>query len=371
MPSRRTYPLIRRVHLWLSLICALPLVVLSLTGTLLVFGPELQRLTAPARWYVEPGDAPLPMQDLVDRLAVARPDLRPWSVTVDPDPSHAWRVWLAGGAGILNVDPSSGRILDHYDQYETVYGVVLGLHRWWMTPGGPARAWARDALAAISLLMMIQVVVGLSLWALPSKRLQRLRPDFSRSPRLIVLRLHQLAGVVTALLLLMVAFTGLSMRWNDGTKPIVETLFLGSIDRMTDPETADLAPLPDLDEAIALARQRFPQGRLLHVRVPSRPGAMAVVGLDVPGSYSNARVWAGDSPPRIVAVEDPAVASTASHVWHMRYVLHVGDFGGLPVRLLWLLVAMMPAAFTITGLWLWLHRRRPRRRQDDLATQTG
>ena len=44
------------------------------------------------------------------------------------------------------------------------------------------------------------------------------------------------------------------------------------------------------------------------------------------------------------------------------YRLHMGDFagdgvvGGL-VRVLWVALALMPAAFVISGLWLWMKRR--------------
>src|SRR3546814_17896844 len=42
----------------------------------------------------------------------------------------------------------------------------------------------------------------------------------------------------------------------------------------------------------------------------------------------------------------------------MRYPLHVGEFAGPLVRALWVAVALMPAAFVITGLWLYGNRRR-------------
>jgi uncharacterized iron-regulated membrane protein len=47
----------------------------------------------------------------------------------------------------------------------------------------------------------------------------------------------------------------------------------------------------------------------------------------------------------------------------MAYKLHVGDFWGLPVRILWLLLALAPAAYVISGFWLFANRTGLRRRR--------
>ncbi|MEX0759391.1 MAG: PepSY domain-containing protein [Tistlia sp.] len=40
-----------------------------------------------------------------------------------------------------------------------------------------------------------------------------------------------------------------------------------------------------------------------------------------------------------------------------RYPIHIGDFAGPVVRALWVIVALLPAAFVVSGLWLHLDRR--------------
>src|SRR3546814_2183551 len=69
---------------------------------------------------------------------------------------------------------------------------------------------------------MLQVLVGVGIWLTPPRRLARLKVDFGKRPRMVVIRLHQLSGVATALLLLSVAFTGLAMYWQDPAKALVE-----------------------------------------------------------------------------------------------------------------------------------------------------
>src|SRR3546814_328012 len=93
------YRCLRRIHLALFLLSAAPLLVASLTGALLVYGPELQEALEPEIWAVEPRGAPLPVRTLLERVGAQRPDLRVWSVAFDPRPDRAWRLWLAGEIG--------------------------------------------------------------------------------------------------------------------------------------------------------------------------------------------------------------------------------------------------------------------------------
>ena len=69
------YRWLRRIHLALFLVSAVPLTLLSVTGALLVYGPELQEALDPEIWTVEPRGAPLPVRELLARVAEQRPDL--------------------------------------------------------------------------------------------------------------------------------------------------------------------------------------------------------------------------------------------------------------------------------------------------------
>ncbi|MEQ9335090.1 PepSY-associated TM helix domain-containing protein [Thalassobaculum sp.] len=352
------YRWLRRLHLALFLISAVPLTLLSLTGALLVYGPELQEALEPEIWAVEPRGAPLPVRELLGRVAEQRPELKPWSVAFDPRPDRAWRIWLGGGQGAMNVDPYDGRVLAHYHPNRNAQGIVTALHRRWLVDDKTAAPWVRHAVSAVALALMLQVLVGVGIWLTPPRRLARLSVDFSKRPRMVVIRLHQLAGVTTALLLLTVAFTGLAMYWHAPARAAIEAATGSRVAEQPELETAGRAPIADLDAAVAVGRAAFPEARLRHLRVPSRPGDAAVLHLEADGIGPPSRVWVGDHPPRILALQDGAAASTATWIWQMRYPLHVGEFAGPVVRALWVVVALMPAAFVATGLWLYGNRRR-------------
>lgn len=352
------YRWLRRIHLVLFLLTAAPLVVLSLTGALLVYGPELQAALEPGIWKVEPRGARLPLRELLARVEDQRPELKVWSVALDPAPDRAWRLWLADGQGAVNVDPHDGRVLARYHPNRNAQGIVTALHRRWLVDNKAAAPWVRHAVSAVALALMLQVLVGVAIWLTPPRRLARLRVDFTQRPRMVLVRLHQLSGVVTALLLLTVAFTGLAMYWHDPARAVIE---VATASRVAEPPEIDddgLAAIVDLDAAVAVGAEALPAARLLHLRVPGRPGEPAVLHLAGSSVGPPSRVWVGDDPPRVLAVQDGADASAATWVWQMRYPLHVGEFGGPVVRALWVAVALMPTIFVATGLWLYGSRRR-------------
>ncbi|WP_287243310.1 PepSY-associated TM helix domain-containing protein, partial [Pseudoalteromonas sp.] len=42
--------------------------------------------------------------------------------------------------------------------------------------------------------------------------------------------------------------------------------------------------------------------------------------------------------------------------WNFKYKFHIGDFAGPIVQLLWLLFALSPLFFTISGVYFWYKR---------------
>lgn len=358
-PRKATiYRFLRRVHLTVALITAAPLVVTSLTGALLVFGHELEQLVRPLPKVTARQAPVLSFSELLARVRAQRPDVGVWAVVPKPEPETPWRLWLKGGKGIFEIDPWSGEILDAYRPKDTPYNIVRALHRRWMVDGKPQSDWTRTAISITALALMVQVLFGIWMWAIPARPLQRLRPAFGRGRRFAWQSLHMASGVATSLILLVVAFTGIAMYWTDSTRTIVDAALPGEVERPKEPRVAGLAPVADLDEAVATARRLVPDARVASVRPPGKPGAPVHVALETSGTGVNSRVWVGDAPPRVIAFYDGREASAATRFWHFKYRLHVGDFGGLPVRILWLLVSLMPLAFVLSGLWLWRDRRR-------------
>ncbi|MEQ8585281.1 MAG: PepSY-associated TM helix domain-containing protein [Thalassobaculaceae bacterium] len=356
------YRTLRRLHLWVSLTAAVPLLVLSLTGALLVYAPELQRALDGEARNRGPVDVLLSPTALVDRVAEQRPDLDIWSISVARD--DLWTAWLSGGAGVLHLDPASGDILDHFQPKDRFEGWLTALHRRYLVDG-PAASWVRHGVSAVALLMIVQFAIGLWLWLKPPTPFRRLPVSFRQSARFGILRLHQATGIASFLILTAVALTGMAMYWHAPMRAALEWVTASTVEEARPPKIDGLAPLRDLDTAVATARAAVPGATLNHFRLPRHPGDAVVVGLmpEGGGEGQATRVWVGDDPARVLYTYAAHEANLATTIWHMRYVIHVGKFGkgtswGPLVRALWVPMALLPAAFVISGLWLYWGRRR-------------
>lgn len=354
------YRYLRRVHLILSLGAALPLLLLSLTGVLLVYGHELQDWVSPEHWEAKaptPDAKPLPYSELLARIATEKPDVRVWSFGIGREPDRAWTLWLADNKGILNIDPYSGEILDHYRNDESPYGFVVALHRRWLTSDPVITPGIRHFISFVSLVMIAQVLVGLALWLVPAKRMARLKVDFSRRARTVVLRLHQTTGVATAVILITLAFTGMSLYWHDPIEAVVEAVTSQEIRKRTEPDMTNVADIRDIDAAVMIGKTAFPDRKLLHFRAP-QPGKPLSLGFGGDDNIRTHQVWVGDHPPRVLAVDRADDLDAANWFWRARYWIHTGDFAGPVVRALWLIVALLPGAYVVSGIWLFIQRRR-------------
>ena len=56
-------------------------------------------------------------------------------------------------------------------------------------------------------------------------------------------------------------------------------------------------------------------------------------------------------------IDNAQTASMATQVWNFRYKFHIGDFIGLPVRILWLFFSLLPLFFVITGAYILYYRK--------------
>ncbi|RVU38133.1 hypothetical protein EOI86_02180 [Hwanghaeella grinnelliae] len=353
------YSSIKAIHFYTTLVLMVPLILASVTGAILVYGPELQRAFAPGGWSVTPSGTPLPPPEILDRVQEQRPDLPVWALTLAEAENLPHTAWLSGGKGVVNIDPYTGDILVHFRPNETFQGWVTALHRRYLAEGKPAR-WTRHVVSVVALLMAFEICIGLWLWLKLPNRLKRLVVPKGRSTVVTVLRLHQLTGVLTALLLLTVAYTGMALYWHNPMQWVLETLTFSEVAQENPPKFEGLAPLEDLRAALSLAAAvpATANADLRTIRPPDRKGGPAIMTYFAEGQTMPTKVWIGDQPARVLHVQDGRDVTLATWLWHMKYQIHVGTFAGPVVRVFWIVLALTPAGFVISGLWLHLKRRK-------------
>jgi hypothetical protein len=125
------------------------------------------------------------------------------------------------------------------------------------------------------------------------------------------------------------------------------------------------APVLSLDELAERARRAEP--RLLpesyRVLFPGRDnGEVQVQGPirgSTPQAYGAVRLRLKDG--AVLYVDSPATETASGATWRWIRGLHYAYFGGLPLRILFFVLALATCATILTGNWVWLARREARR----------
>jgi len=335
-----------RLHRYIGLVAAAFLFVQAITGTMLVFGPQVAQLLDPAGMTSGPGSTDPTPARLVAAAAARYPDAGFGRVAYPSQDDGTYLVHLVAADGtqrFVSLDRHSGAVLRSGGILRFPVIAALNLHDRWLTG---RLGTAIVSLAGLSLLILAGT--GLASWWPRRGALRKsLTVRWTMAPRLVLRQLHRTVGVSLSALLAFVAVTGLFV----------------AVPMLLDPPPATHATAAEaasgMDSAVAFAGKAFPGRTIRDIRQPA-PGRLAVF-LFAPERNSMAvnRVVVDTVAGK---VESTRAASADRAAWVIALPLHSGRTFGLPGRILVLLVGLSLAALAVTGPLMWLHARRTRRR---------
>lgn len=357
------------VHKWTSLICTAFLLMLCLTGLPLIFHDEIDRLSGNAPAFGMPGVGSsgtaaglLSLDEMMRRALVARPGEVPVFMAFDNEsPSMtittAPRPDSPGSAMTIQVfDRSTGRRIGQEDESGVMH-FLLQLHTD-MFLGLPGMLF----LGAMGLLFTAALVSGVVLYAPFMRKLAFGTLRTSRSARLKWLDYHNLIGVAAMAWMTVVGVTGVV---NTLEKPINKLWQRNELAAMTRQYAGKDALPPSrygsLDKAMAQARKALPGNNPQFIGFPG-------------GSFSSKHHYAvffqGDTPlterlltPALIDAETGTFTAARTMPWYNKSLslsrpLHFGDYGGLPLKIIWAVLDLFTIVVLGSGIYLWLGKRR-------------
>lgn len=338
------------------------MLLLAITGLPLIFHEEIAELTEER--FVPPNlirQAPAaPVDDVLRAAQASRPgdhvlfvnwrDEQPGVVVVTMSPAPKP---MRGQFYRLVMDAHTKAVLGEERPQRGVMDIILLLHKNLLLdlPG-------ELFLGAMGLLLVASIVSGVVVYAPFMRRL-----DFGtvrqRSRRLKWLDLHNLFGIVTTVWLFVVGITGaintLAMPMYDYWRGQVLPPLLAAHRGET------VAQASSLDQAVARVRAALPDGQLTSITMPTAENF---------GSPRHLVVWMkGDSAltaliatPTLVDVDQTVPVLVPQMPWYLTLLqmsrpLHFGDYGGLPLKIVWALLDLVCIVVLITGLYLWIAKQ--------------
>ncbi len=350
------------VHTWTSLICTGFLLMLCVTGLPLIFHHEIDHALNSDEWApANPGGALLDL----DRILAIALDKRPGevpifmsfdedrpvvNVTTGPTPDAP-----DSQMHFASFDQTSGDIVPQPTGDGGVMEFILQLHTD-MFLGLPGMLF----LGAMGLVFVASVVSGVVLYAPFMRKLEFGALRTRRSARVKWLDWHNLLGVVTLVWVMVVGLTGVI---NTLAPPLVDAWRTGALADLTAPYAGQARPetMGSLQLAVDQTKAAAPGRWVQFVAFP---------GSDYSTNHHLTVFLQGDTPltkhiitPALIDAETGVLADIREMPWYnlllqLSKPLHFGDYGGLPLKILWALLDVAAIVVLGTGLYLWAGKRR-------------
>jgi len=351
------------VHKWTSLICTVFMLLLCLTGLPLIFHHEIghalgTEVDAPE---ISP-DTPRISLDRVLEIARSRyPDRVVQFASQEEDSDEVWYVTMtptpAPTADFeqVPVDARTGAVLPRPPLHQGFMWVMDKLHVD-LFAGQPGKLF----LGVMGSLLLASIVSGVVLYAPFMRKLAFGEVRQYRSRRIRWLDLHNLLGIVTLAWLLVVGATGVLNTWAE----LLQQRW----------QSTELAALlgPYRDQPVIPDAERAPAQRALEAALRQVPGTH-VTFIAFPGTtFSSPRhltfYLRGNEPltsrlpqPVLVDAGSAKVTAAARLPWYLIALqvsrpLHFGDYGGMPMKIVWAALDIISIIVLGSGLYLWLAR---------------
>lgn len=352
-------------HKWTSLICTLFILMLCVTGLPLIFHEEIDRHFSGLR---QPDNLPANTPRLTfDQAIAAAKASRPGEVVhiVTADPDEPGRLYVSMGktpasrldqdTGVF-VDTRNGKILGEQRYGEgTFIQWALKLHTEMF-----AGTFGKLFLGTMGLLFVIAIVSGVVIYAPFMRERSFGVVRRSNSSRLRWLDLHNLLGMTIAVWVLVVGITGVINTSGDFLKLLWQVKELGAMIAPYRSRPAIHSQV-SFDKALATAETAEPSMTFYFAAFPGT--AFSSPHHFVFFMRGRTALTARLLKPILIDAESGAFVTKRDMPWYITALLlseplHFGDYGGLPLKVIWALLDLAAIIILGSGVYLWWKRRR-------------
>ena len=362
-----TNKLLFKIHSWAALAVCIPLLVICVTGSILVFKHELDSVLMHDKVRVEPAASRRTLDRLLSETNRLYPQHEVVGWTLFDDPGRADLIYLmAHGSSdwsYILMDPYRAELLapvvptSHY-----LTDWLLELHYTLLL---------HDAGLLISgLIAVVLCLLGITgVWMHRHfwKNLFTLR----RKARLVLYfsDLHKLVGVYASPVLLVLGFTG--AYWNISH-------YIHELEEHADGQEHYKMQERLYNDSLSLQAMRNQSERALdgftatYISLPWEPGKPIQFFGDVGSAnpllsqYASSVAFDAQTGER-VSEYDIRTAGLGAKTLDSFRRLHFGDFAGLASRIVWCVLGLSPLLLAVTGITLWIKRRPQRQRAAEKA----
>lgn len=352
-------------HLWIGIAVGIPIVIISITGSLLVFEHEIVKMSR-SWWKVEVPEntAPLPPSEIRSKVVEQLPEMkirriwyygegRPVKITPDNSDSLIW------------ANPYTGQLLALEDHEDLFHFIEEGHVNLWLPPdvGHVVVSWCTVVFLAL-------LITGVVLWWPKKWNAREAKQAFTVKWKAKFKRvnydLHNVLGFYSLALAIIMVFTGLMMGFITFRKTVLE--LLGDKEQVKKEATiiesgpkvvpATMEGKVDLIWKLVTTEIGEKNREEISIHFPKEDGKHIYACTDMEnGTWRE--LYFDVNTLGLLSTSHAKIEEDTPANWMKRsnFSLHVGAFGGLFTKWLFFFASLILGTLPITGFYIWWGKR--------------
>jgi uncharacterized iron-regulated membrane protein len=342
------------LHLYGALIVGLFIVTIGVTGSIMAFEDDLDRLFNPRLFKVQATGKPLAIADLFRAASAAFPGEKINNLRLPQSATETVTFRVRGPKQVF-MNPYNGQI-DGMREGTSTLQTIHTIHLTLLI--GPV---GRTVVTIVTAVLLFLVVSGICLWW----QYKRFSVKWSASARRVNFDLHNAAGIYSAAFLLVLGITGITVHYDDALEHYLHSRAGTKATLRNTPSVKPAGPgRPSTitpDQAVESALAALPGTRVLSVSLPPNPRASYFVAVRYPEdltpggrSWVNVDQYSG----KAINIQSSRTAPTAVRTIILNRAIHTGDIFGYLTKIIVSLSSLMLVIQAITGYYMWWKKLR-------------
>lgn len=373
--------ILRKLHLWLGLVSGIVVFLLAVTGCIYVFNEEIKQFTRYDLIHVDQGkENRLPLSELMGKVQDCIGFEKEISfVNVYKDPEKSWVFYFykkkKGGISYFQtidyyqsvyVNPYNGKIKGIINEEISFFNIIKMLH-WSLL----LKSSIGQPIVGYSTLIFVFILIsGIVLWwprnFRKSKNLFRIKWKKNTSFFRKLLELHNVLGIYSVFVLLIIALTGLvwSFKWFMITVYVIASGSLSKPD-LSVPESKFVPgqAVSCIDLAFADVKGKYSDAEVF--RVYPAKDSISSIGFYVQqkeGRYAvSHQAYYDQYTGKCLKERKHSDKNLGEKLITANYDIHSGGIWGFTGKIIVFLVSLFCASLPVTGFLMWREKRKQRR----------
>ncbi|WP_200975070.1 PepSY domain-containing protein [Echinicola sp. 20G] len=367
--------LLWKIHNWIGLYSGVVIVFLSITGAAALFRPEIDRALNPKLTKVVPQEKKASLTKVVEVILSEHPDkylfeielpkpyLDTWNIRLMPKEKKAlfpmiWEVF---------VNPHTGEILGERNYFESFSYFLRNIHvRLYEA------AYGRQIVGLAGLALLISTITGFLIYGQFMKK-RSFGEVRKKNLRIQQADLHKYIGIAALLFNLMISITGAWLGLQVYLMDAFDMNIPSQYVRENKPlgKEQDTAFALDFDKAYSTSKSVFPEMTPWIIRPTTNGEGLIHIYGDISGQTYERRSNKLVLDKFSYATEQKYNISDqdfGAKLYYVQEAFHFGDFAGLPLKVLYCILAFSSGFLSLSGFIIYLERIKKKREKKENQT---